>query len=113
MQQKKLKETQSESATTQHQLRHHKSYNIVKDDILTASENASLTSLPPNESALFALAQAQTATATPSKPAIATSESPKRLHVTNLPFKVRDPELRNMFVVCITYVVFIFHNLKP
>ena len=96
VQQKKLKETQSES--TLHQLRQQKPYNIVKDDLLSAPENTSLTTLPPNESALFALTQPQT-TSTVTKAAIATPEGPKRLHVTNLPFKVRDPELRNMFAV--------------
>jgi len=29
------------------------------------------------------------------------NDGPKRLHVTNLPFKVRDNELRNMFAVCV------------
>ena len=102
-----MKETQSETnAASQHQLRHHKSYNIVKDDILTVPENASLATLTPNESALLALAQAQTASTISSKPTIVTSEIPKRLHVTNLPFKVRDPELRSMFAVSMTFSMF-------
>ena len=96
VQQKKLKETQTEAAKLRQ-----KSFNVVKDDILTSLEDASVTALPPNESnvsTLLALAQAQT-TGTTKSSSVATCDGPKRLHVTNLPFKVRDTELKNMFAV--------------
>uniref|UniRef100_A0A7M5XK25 RRM domain-containing protein n=1 Tax=Clytia hemisphaerica TaxID=252671 RepID=A0A7M5XK25_9CNID len=41
-------------------------------------------------------------TATAPVSTTATNDGPKRLHVTNLPFKVRDTELRNIFALPIT-----------
>lgn len=34
-----------------------------------------------------------------------TKEQPKRLHVSNIPFRFRDPDLRNMFGVSLNAIV--------
>lgn len=46
-------------------------------------------------------AGANAATATPDKTLVPVSQAsqPKRLHVSNIPFRFRDPDLRNMFGV--------------
>lgn len=58
-------------------------------------------------------AGANAATATPDKTLVPVSQAsqPKRLHVSNIPFRFRDPDLRNMFGVRNYYTSFIaFHQ---
>lgn len=54
------------------------------------------------------------ATATPDKSLVPVSQAsqPKRLHVSNIPFRFRDPDLRNMFGVRIHLAPSTFCNPK-
>lgn len=58
--------------------------------------------------AVSAAVAAGNAAGTPEKTLVPVSQAsqPKRLHVSNIPFRFRDPDLRNMFGVCIHFHVY-------
>lgn len=98
VQQKKLKDVQEVSNL--------KRKTLLKDDdvnsfIATPATISQIASTLPNVSPLLATATQSPAVASTSQSSSATTsptnDGPKRLHVTNLPFKVRDNELKNMF----------------
>lgn len=57
-------------------------------------------------------AGANAASATPDKSLVPVSQAsqPKRLHVSNIPFRFRDPDLRNMFGVRIPSYIFCLYT---
>lgn len=100
VQQKKLKEAQDTNATKR------KTLLVKNDDVSTIIATPAITqngTTSPKVSPLGSLAPSETSvtpeTSGTSTSTSATNDGPKRLHVTNLPFKVRDNELRNMFAV--------------
>lgn len=100
VQQKKLKDVQEVSNLKRKIL-------LKNDDadpfIATPANISQIASTLPNVSPLLATPTRSPAVVSTSQSSSATTsptnDGPKRLHVTNLPFKVRDNELKNMFAV--------------
>ena len=80
--------------------------NILPSSVALSQQSQMVTSPPPNTSVVSAATQQQVALINAAGQQNK-DNTPKRLHVSNIPFRFRDPDLRSLFGVRIGHIAFI------
>ena len=80
--------------------------NILPSSVALSQQSQMVTSPPPNTSVVSAATQQQVALINAAGQQNK-DNTPKRLHVSNIPFRFRDPDLRSLFGVRIGSIAFI------
>lgn len=99
MQQKKAKEQEIPQLHSKHLKANFKHLNVPISHHATLATTVIPTPTPPINDVTTALNNIPTNNVT------SVTDGPRRMHVTNLPFKVRDNELRTMFEVSVHFII--------